>query len=449
MMCLFSCSFKKIAGAIPPLPLLFKTSLCVVPVYVAVVYSVCFGGLLTRDDFEFDLFVNDRFHSLHNFFDSGRRTFNQDRNLHIIYVNPALTTYFGDHMRGVLELEGHFVIDIDRDDTDDLMEVRNAYLQAILPGHNWLSVLAGREYLSTMGGLIYDEASPVIRLDADLEGPLDLPFHFQVLVTEVENDSPYLHTRLKYRFSFFESLTFSYGLFRDTNNGIARIFNFIEQERVYTSRGRIQWFGLSLRKFIGDVFMRAAFIYNKGSVSLRHLDEGRRSMSMRGYLLDINFDYSVSDSVMLTAFLFLASGDNRPRKGTLRSFIAIDPYVDKTNIFFNGGIDSQFSSDNVGLNGVQLSGVIAPGLSVEWQINRKASLKCVLSYLFPHNGTGNQGSAYGWETDLMAQYNITDYLQIFGEFNVFKPGEYFRAITNRRDHLSVECMFGLNYFFSK
>jgi hypothetical protein len=406
------------------------------------------AGLLSGEDIDFELFVNDRFHFFNEYFDSGRKKFNQDRNLHIFYINSSITSLLGPHIQGVLEVEAELIYDLDSDDFDDDLEVRNAYIQALIPGWNWMTFSAGRHAISTMGGLIYDDEAPALRLQADLERGFEWPFKFKAFVAEVENDSPYIHAELKYNFSFLESVTFSYGWFRDTNDGVARIFNYLEEERIYRSRGRMQWFGFSVRKFLGDALLRAAFIYEKGSVRLRQKKTGSTTMQMRGYLIDVNCDYSFSDSFSMSLFFYLSSGDNRPEKGTLRSFISIDPYVDKTNIFFNGGIDSQFSSDNVGLNGIQLPGVMTPGLAMDCRIGKNAWIKTVFAYLFTHKGTGGEGHIYGWEADFMGYYNLSDNLQLFAELNVFDPGDYFKKITSHRDHISTEIIIGLNYLFS-
>ncbi len=401
-----------------------------------------------REYVDFELFVNDRMHLLHNFYDSGQKSFDQDMNLHITYINPKITMYPTEYLRGVFELEGEFWLDMDDDVLEHDVEFRNAYVQLRLPSMEWITLLGGRQYLSTTGGLIYDDSSPVLRIDADFERGFQVPLSLNVLVTEVDSDSPYVHAELKYGLSFFESVTVSYGAFRDTHSGIAGIFDYMEQQRRYSSRGTVQWFGISLKKFIWDVYLRATVLYEKGSISLRNRDEGRRSLSTRGYLFDINLDYSLSEDLSFSLFLFLASGDGKPFKGTFRSFIAIDPYIDKTNIFFNGGIDSQFSSDNVGLSGMQVPGVIAPGLSATWRCTPQASVRFSCAYLLPHRGTGKRGSVYGWEADMMGIYSLTDSLQVFGELNVFDPGEYFRAVTAHREHISVEIIFGLNYFFN-
>ncbi len=416
--------------------------------FTGTVQSAGAQGLLSRENISFELFVNDRFHVINEFFDSGRRKFNQDYNLHVLYLNPSMTAQLGSHLVGVFELESEFLFDIDDDHLDDDINVRNAYLQAMVPGLDWTNVTAGRLAFRTVDGLIYDDEAPAIRLQADLERAISWPLKFRVIAAEVDNDSPYIHAELTYAFSFLESITLYYGWFRDTNDGIARIFNFFEDERVYESRGKIQWFGLSLRTFIGSVLMRTTCVYERGSVRLRHEENGRTSMEMRGYLIDVNFDYNFTKDFSGSLFMFVASGDKKPLKGTFRSFVSIDPFIDKTNIFFNGGIDSQFSSDNVGLNGVQLPGVMAPGLSLTYRIGSKALLKCVYAYLLTHNGTDGQGHTYGWEFDITGYYNLRSNLQLFAEFNLFDPADYFKRLTNHRDHVSTEFIVGISYFFS-
>ena len=166
-----------------------------------------------------------------------------------------------------------------------------------------------------------------------------------------------------------------------------------------------------------------------------------------GYLLDLNFDYSLNDRCILTAFFFMASGDNSPQNGTLHTFFSINPFIDKTNIFFNGGIDSQFSSDNVGLGGRQIAGVITPGLNLAIRLNSRIEIKLTGAYLFTQRTPAAQGRVYGWETDCMAYYSLRDNMQFFAEANFFNPGAYFRHQTGRQTNLSTEFLFGVSYLF--
>lgn len=420
---------------------------CILGLLIAL-ETVCDAGLFLKNDIEFELFVNDRFHVFNDFFDSGVKKFNQDRELHIFYVNPSITALLAPHIQGVLELESEFIYDFDEKNSEDDFEVRNAYIQAVIPGWNWVYFLAGRQALKTGGGLIYDDESPSFRIKADLERGFEWPLKLQMFAAEVENDCPYVHTELKYNFSFFESVIFSYGWFRDTDDGIANIFNDHRDENIYKSRGEMHWFGISVKKFLGNVFLRTTFIYEKGSVRLKEAGVDSSTMRMRGYLLDVNFDYNFSNNFSGSLFFYVSSGDDRPEKGTLRSFISIDPYVDKTNIFFNGGIDSQFASDNVGLNGIQLSGVITPGLKLDCRAGKNTYLKLTLAYLLTHQGTGGNGHIYGWEADLLFYYNIKNNLQLFAEFNVFEPGDYFKRLARHRDHTSTEMIIGVSYYFN-
>jgi hypothetical protein len=421
---------------------------CLLVIYILTAQTVCAGSLLTAKDIDFELFINDRFDFFNDFFNSGKKKFNLDRSLHILYVNPSLSIRLAPHVQAVVELESEFNIDLVRHNSDNDLDVRNAYIQTILPSLDWISFSAGRQALSTVNGLIYDDEATALRVDADIERGLEWPLKFQILGAEIENDSPYVHAELKYIYSFLESLTLYYGWFRDTKNGVARIFNYLEDNKIYKSRGSMQWYAFSLRKFFGDFLFRTLFIYERGSVSLRQKRRGTHSMPMRGYLLDFNCDYKFTDDLSASFFLFVSSGDRNPKKGTFRSFISINPYIDKTNIFFNGGIDGQFSADNVGLNGMQLPGVISPGLNFDYKAGKNTYLKFIFAYLLTHKGTGGYGRTYGWEMDFMGFYNINENLQLFGEFNLFDPGNYFKELTNHRDNISTEIIIGINYFFS-
>jgi hypothetical protein len=407
-----------------------------------------YGSPLVRaEDIELDIFVNTRYHGMRHFYDGGRETFGYTTNLQILYVNSALKVHFRPFVRGALEVEQQWWVDIDRDDTDDKRVIRNAYLQAELPGYAWLSLLAGRQYLSVAQGMLYDDPSPVVRLDADIEYGFGWPVQAQAFITQVSSGSPYVHAQLKYSFSFLGSFTLLYGRFRDTDDGIAQIFNALERDYAYRSRGSVQWAGGMLRMFAGDFFIRATALYQTGSATLRHRDRQPRHLRLRGYLLDLNADYSLGRELTASAFFFMASGDSSPAGRTLRTFVAIAPYIDKTNIYFNGGIDSRFSTDTAGLAGIQVEGVMAPGLSLEWRPGQRAWVKWIGAWLLAGAGTNGRGGAYGWETDIMGLYAIGDRLQVFAEFNLFKPGSYYRSLASGREHVVTEVVLGLNYLF--
>lgn len=406
------------------------------------------AGLINAADVDFSLFINDRFHFLNHFFDSGKRDFAFDKDLHVLYLNPSLSFSPGPHVRCFLEAEGQFTFDFKQDDADSDIDLRNAYIQAALPSLHWINFSAGQQSLSTMEGLVYDDESPTLRIKADLERGFMWPFKIDALVTKIKDSSPYAFIELKYCFSLLESLRVSYGWFRDSDDGVARVFNYLAQDNLYASRGRVQWMGFSATKFAGNALFKFNFIYEKGSARLREKGAGTASVTTRGYLADISCEYSLTPQLSLALFFYLASGDNNPQKGTFKSFISIDPYIDKTNIFFNGGIDSQFSSDNVGLGGVQTAGVMTPGITVDYRIGDNMSLKYVFAYLFTHRRAAGEGTTYGWESDITGYYTITRNIQIFAEVNALKPGNYFKKLTGYRDHMSSEILIGINYLFN-
>jgi hypothetical protein len=421
----------------------------ILAVFLCVMPRQGFAQLISADKISYSLFINDRFDFMNDFYDSGRRNFKEDLNLQVLYVAPAVTIPIGPYLQAVAEVDGQFIYESGDSRIDRDIDLLNGYLKAVIPGAQWMSVAAGQQSLSTAGGFIYDDESPTVRYRADLERGLDLPLKFDTLISRIKQSSPYVHAELKYCFSLLESGSFIYGYYRDRSNSIAHIYNAIEYDNLYKSRSQTQWFGLSLRKFLGNVLMRGTALYENGTAHLlpKKLIAEERHLRTRGYLLDLNFDYSLTDRCTLTAFFFMASGDSNPQRGGLTTFLAINPFIDKTNIFFNGGIDSQFSSDNVGIGGKQLAGVITPGLNLDVRLNHRIEIKFTGAYLFTQRAPAGQGRVYGWETDCTAYYNLYDTVQFFAEANFFNPGSYFRHQTGRQTNQSTEFLFGVSYLF--
>jgi hypothetical protein len=101
----------------------------------------------------------------------------------------------------------------------------------------------------------------------------------------------------------------------------------------------------------------------------------------------------------------------------------------------------------VGVNGVQLNGVMAPGFTLYYRPARTLSFKGVFAYLLTHRNTPGQGSTYGWETDFTGYFEISDHWQLITECNIFNPGDYFRRLTNRKEHIASELILGITYIY--
>ncbi len=407
------------------------------------------GTIAVRDDFDFRLLVNDRFHTFNNFYTYGRNAFNSTGNYHITYVNPYLSARLGPNMRAVLELETDFILDLDNRHFSEDTEVRNAYVQCMLPSVTWASFSLGRQALRTVDGLLYDYNAPAFKVYADLERGFDAPLKTQLFIAKVNDRSPYIHSQLTYNFSFLESITLSYDWLRENNDSMARIFNRLDSDRQFdfASDGTIQWYSCSVEKFVSKVLLKATAIYEQGYAHLRQKGLPARKLNTEAYLVYLTGDYSFSKKLLGSFFCYVSSGDRDPLKGTFTTFLAIDPYTDITNVFFNGGFDRQFSSSNLGLNGAQLNGVVAPGVTLYYRPVRRLSLKGVYAYLMTHKGAGVMGNTYGWETDFMGAYDINEHWQLIGEANIFSPGRYFKELTSGADHISTEIIVGITYIF--
>ncbi len=224
------------------------------------------GTIVARDDFDFRLMVNDRFHTFNKFYDYGNNDFSSSRNYHITYINPYLSARLGPNMRAVLELETDLILDLDNRHVSEDTEVRNAYLQCMIPSVNWVSFTLGRQALRTIDGLLYDYNAPALKAYADIERGFDMPLKTQLFIAKVSDRSPYFHSQLTYNFSFLESITLSYDWLRENNDGMARIFNRLDSEQQFDfkSDGTIQWYSCSVEKFVAKFLLKATAIYERG-----------------------------------------------------------------------------------------------------------------------------------------------------------------------------------------
>jgi hypothetical protein len=403
--------------------------------------------VLSHYDVDFRLMFNERFQILNNFYSSESNSFSRDKNYLITYVNPYLSAQLGPHLRGVLELETEVTLDLDSRDFEEETEVRNAYIQYMLPAWNWITFSIGRQALRTIDGLLYDYEAPAFKAYLDMERRFDVPIRIQTFFAETRGQSPYFHSELKYNFPFLESVTLSYDWYSDKNNGIAKIFYDVYAQQIVGSKGHLQWFSLSLEKFLYSFLFKNTFIYERGTLNLQQEGQGEKHTRAEAYLVNLTCDYRFSKKLLGSFFLYLSSGDKHPEQGTFTSFISIDPYINKTTIFFNGGIDRQFSVHNVGLNGIPLNGVIAPGVTVYYHPAREITLKNVFAYFFTQKGNGGRGNTYGWETDFMGLYNLNEHWQLVMEANFFNPGKYYNELTGYNAPLVTEIIGGISYYF--
>lgn len=157
-----------------------------------------------------------------------------------------------------------------------------------------------------------------------------------------------------------------------------------------------------------------------------------RSITLVGKAGEVVAAYDVSERVTIRALGLYTSGDQRGPIDLLQdqrdeAFVGIYPFIDATNLFFNGGIDSTFTSGTPGASGVLGRGVLAGALTAVATIDQ-TTLRVVAADLwseFP--ATNTSGRHYGVEFDTEWAYAVTDRLTARLEGDVLIPGSFYRS----------------------
>ncbi|MEW6684152.1 MAG: hypothetical protein AB1451_14735 [Nitrospirota bacterium] len=156
------------------------------------------------------------------------------------------------------------------------------------------------------------------------------------------------------------------------------------------------------------------------------------TITLLGKAAEASATYRVNHRLTLGATGLYTGGDSRGPIAVLRdrryeAFVGIYPLIDATNLFFNGGIDSAFTSGTPTASGVLGRGVLAGVLTANMAIER-ATLRVVAADLwseFP--ATDGSGRHYGVEIDTEWAYALTDWLTARLEADVLVPGSFYRT----------------------
>ena len=110
------------------------------------------------------------------------------------------------------------------------------------------------------------------------------------------------------------------------------------------------------------------------------------------------------------------------------AFVGLFPFVDATNLFFNGGIDAAFTSGTPTASGVLGRGVLAGVLTGVATFDR-TTLRVVAADLWSEfSATADSGRHYGVEVDTEWAYAVTRRLTARLEGDVLFPGSFYHDV---------------------
>ncbi|MBM4388868.1 MAG: hypothetical protein FJ088_14095, partial [Deltaproteobacteria bacterium] len=321
-----------------------------------------------------------------------------------------------------------------RDVSDEFLEtlfIRDIHADIAFARNDWLSLTAGKFFQEMGGSLIFNDLHLGARIRADLEILSGTPFKAEISAgfpagfgRGYNFDSPISYLKLEYPITFFNSISIFGAWFRDQGDEIANIVSsyliesFAEIKNPlplifalttpFKSRGDIFWYGSSVSLMpLEDLFLYASFIVESGYFEIEYMNLSgniiRKDVELNSFAADARISYERQSFDAAFSFLYLRgeklkdTKQEEARSAKMEGFISVVPYITRSNIFFNGGLNENFAARSVSSSGINGRGVIAPALEIGASPLETLYLKTKNSFLWsdtPSMQTG--GGFYGF-----------------------------------------------------
>ncbi len=335
---------------------------------------------------------------------------------------------------------------MENDRTEDAF-FQEGYFESYFLDKQGVAFKIGQQHLAAGDSYIFDDFLLAGQVGLDLNSILDLPWEFYVTVAQVQGSSLYFQLKALHPLTTYERIALSLGWLHDTDGFFAE-----------HSTSDLLWVTLSANKMVSSFRLSAVGILNAGTITLyRNNSFGQWSRSdfpVLGYLLDLQAGRNLTDRLSLEVFYLMASGDDAPARSVTRgerldTFLSILPFITRMNLFFNGGINQDFSTRSSGTAGTDARGFGVPGAAMTYCFTDSLSVVCQAAYLFAVASPPAQssGRVYGWETDLMGYWGLGEHVRISLEADIFLPGSYFERTGRPEPDPGYRLMGGVDLFF--
>jgi len=324
----------------------------------------------------------------------------------------------------------------------------------------------GQQHVVAGDSYVLDDFLLAGQVGLNLDRMLDLPAELYLSAVRVAGSSLYFQLRALHPFSSDEKISLSLGWLHDTEG----FFSEIQQEIVallpkappqaasLRSRGEILWATLSLQKAVSSFRFSLVGILNAGSLSMVRRNGRNRLESYRvpalGYLVDVQVGRNLTDRLYVDAFYLMASGED-DMAGSLRwgerldAFVSIVPFITRTNLFFNGGINDVLSTRAFDTAGSDARGFGVPGVSMSCSFTERISAVWKGAFLFATADPPARaaGRGYGWETDLMGFWDLGRHVRLSVEADLFLPGDFYRRVDRPPPDTAYRIMGGVDLYY--
>lgn len=343
---------------------------------------------------------------------------------------------------------------------------QQGYFESFFLDPHGVAFKVGQQHVVAGDSYILDDFLLAGQVGLDLHRIAGLPVELYASVARIAGSSLYFRLRVLHPFSAREKISLSVGWLHDTEG----FFSEIQQQVVAVlpkapphaaslrSEGEILWFTLSLRKTLASFQCSLVGIVNVGNISVVRRNEKSRLESYRfpalGYLVDAQVARHLTDRLSLEVFYLMASGED-DMGGSLRwgerlnAFVSIVPFITRTNLFFNGGINDVLSTRTFDTAGADARGFGVPGVSLYYAFTDRISAVWKGAFLFATASPPREaaGRVYGWETDLMGFWDLGKHLRLSVEADLFLPGDFYRRGDRPPPDTAYRVMGGLDVYF--
>ncbi len=365
-----------------------------------------------------------------NLFSETSRAFDQDDRYSILGAYPALRLDFTDNVRGAIigELECIHSWEAASDDrlTEDETTAGIAHAYLGYTSSSW-TVDAGKLPFRIAGGRILSSEEPGASFAWSGRGKTfgrgDVFMAF--------DQCPMAALTWGFRPGFYETIEVTGVWFRDGENRMAELFRPWFFDANIKSSGNLYWIGGNAEFFLGDIYLTAMAFYQFGAVAL-DFPRAKARMDVGAYMGDVEAFYNISDTLSVSGYLFLASGDRRPLSGDVEAFLSPMPFHERSPVFFSGGFERYDQSESFRLAGVTWAGAASPGLTFSFYDSSGFSATAGAAVMFPDGELMDFDDWIGWETDVALSYEYDARRRVLVGGGMFFHGDYVRSISGVR-----------------
>jgi hypothetical protein len=222
------------------------------------------------------------------------------------------------------------------------------------------------------------------------------------------------------------------------------------------SGGDLLWFGLSGKRFLGDHTVQGRLMGQAGAVNASVVFPFAgpggtplvRTITPRalGLLADFVYQYDFTEDLVAGAFFTFATGDDEisasfrraENKGTIDAFLSVFPFVTRTNLFFNGGLNAEFTLRQAATIGVNARGLLVGGAFLRYDHNHFI-VEAKVAALGAHRASIYEGRYYGTEADLTFQAPLARGVRLVAETDALFTGDFFA-----RERTSLQFILGID-----